>query len=88
MAVRKQDVVNQVTPEVRAAVSAAEAIIDKRLENFSGSRIVVEVAAFGLTGDSEFIARVIKEIIASYNKSGWTVKLEFDQRDGDWLEFS
>jgi hypothetical protein len=32
--------------------------------------------------------KVLDEIIGRYEKAGWDVKLEHDQREGDWLSFT
>lgn len=91
MPVKKDDVIHSFTRQVADALATAERIIDNRLANFvEGSHVCIDFSQLMLPDDSDVRKRVIMQIKAIYGSPeyGWTVVEHFDQRDGQWLDFS
>lgn len=89
MAINKKDVEKRVSQEVADAISTAEKIIDKKLENYSGEEIHIDFKDLKIPRplDDNFINRFKKEIINRYEISGWKVTFNSDQREGSWFVF-
>lgn len=83
MVVSAEEVLNKITREGRQQISKLEKEIDHILKSeFNSGRDYV-----CYTISKDITPKSIELIKAMYQKAGWKVTYESDQRDGDYLRF-
>ncbi|PIZ50593.1 hypothetical protein COY27_06640 [Candidatus Woesearchaeota archaeon CG_4_10_14_0_2_um_filter_33_13] len=85
MAINPQDLMRRVAGNNKNALERLEEKVDDALaQTFDGRRAII-------SRNREFsqLPQYLREqFLEQYRAQGWNVKEQFDQRDGDYLEFS
>jgi len=89
--IKKSEVLNMVSAEVKELCDRAEEIIDTILKTrYHGKPVYIDISEIGLSPAENGYEIIKLEIIKRYeaDDNGWKVKFEYDQREGSWFTFS
>lgn len=82
MAVKKAEISNGFTEALQTEADCLEKLIDKHLKEKYSGNIATVMLTEGFPNEG-----VRNELERRYNKAGWVVKFDSDQRDA-WIELS
>lgn len=79
MALKKGDIMRQLSADHASEVERLEKMIDQKLaEDYAGRRISISLSGFPHE-------RVRQELTRRYKEAGWRIKFDDDQRDGAFV---
>jgi hypothetical protein len=82
MVIGPKALIDRIKEKESTAVRSLEENIDRTLESkFNGSPIAVGY-------DHELRSFVLEGVLDKYRATGWSVRIVYDQRDGNYIEFS
>ncbi|MFH1063536.1 MAG: hypothetical protein V1729_00480 [Candidatus Woesearchaeota archaeon] len=86
MVVNPKTLLETVTAKEKVTLKRLEEQIDEFLKERFDDR---NSAAFGVTSECTSLRhQVYKSLLDKYRTAGWNVKEVYDQRDGDYIQFS
>lgn len=85
MVVGPKELLEKITEDEAEILENLEKRIDQELlKNFDGTRNVI----YAMDGDPRKLRRnVLEGLLSRYRQAGWKVKIVYDQRDGDFINF-
>ena len=81
MAISPQDAKKHLNAKEQADLTRLEKRLDEALVAFDGSPVTIDATILACT------KKVIDKLLEKYRSAGWTIRLQGDQRDGNYYEF-